>query len=208
MSRLFSFPSSLIVWNREKLAKCWHVIWKYETVSLKKAHLKLSHLLFIFLELPPQNNSTVHDDLDNAYELDNLNNKQSSSSPNNNGDDEEKAASGYDNANGLGVLTAAIFIIGEICGAGAISFPQALSKTGIYGEQSSFFLLNLQFYIRNRIRKYQFLKIDILNKAGEISFCESFLFKFSNAPKNATYYYSRDSWIKMDILLLNSFDMF
>lgn len=31
-------------------------------------------------------------------------------------------------------MTAAIFIIGEICGAGAISFPAALSKTGIYGK--------------------------------------------------------------------------
>ena len=96
--------------------------------------------LFLLLELPAQNNSTIHNDLDNAYELDNLNNKQSSTS--NNGDKEEKPASEH-NANGLSILTAAIFIIGEICGAGAISFPLALSKTGIYGKRNSFILKTL-----------------------------------------------------------------
>jgi len=73
--------------------------------------------------------SGVHDKLTESYELESIDKNKSNDGL---GALEEKPAS-ETNANGLGVMTAAIFIIGEICGAGAISFPAALSKTGIYG---------------------------------------------------------------------------
>ena len=41
---------------------------------------------------------------------------------------------GSSKTTGLSICTAAIFIIGEICGAGALSFPMGLSKSGIYGK--------------------------------------------------------------------------
>ena len=69
--------------------------------------------------------------MEDAYELDNFEKQESSDQ--NTTIKEEKPSAEY-NVNGLSVLTAAVFIVGEICGAGAISFPQALSKTGIYGE--------------------------------------------------------------------------
>ena len=55
------------------------------------------------------------------------------------------------NVGGLGVITAGIFIIGEICGAGAVSFPQALSKSGIYGK-----------YIANLILIFKYTATSIL----------------------------------------------
>ena len=42
---------------------------------------------------------------------------------------------GSSKTTGLSICTAAIFIIGEICGAGALSFPMGLSKSGIYGKK-------------------------------------------------------------------------
>lgn len=45
----------------------------------------------------------------------------------------------HSNNDGLSIATAGIFIIGEICGAGAVSFPQALSKTGLAGMYFSCF---------------------------------------------------------------------
>ena len=65
----------------------------------------------------------VHDKLAESFELNNLNNE--GDQPSQNSDIR---------TNGLSIFTAGIFIVGEICGAGAISFPQALSKTGITGK--------------------------------------------------------------------------
>lgn len=68
----------------------------------------------------------VHSNLSDAYEL-----KDLQSSP----VDSEPESSNV-KTTGLSIVTAGVFIIGEICGAGAISFPQALSKTGLSGKRS------------------------------------------------------------------------
>lgn len=68
----------------------------------------------------------IHHRLADSFELDDLSKGKESNK-------DGQTASNNIREHGLSVLTAAIFIVGEICGAGAISFPQGLSKTGAYG---------------------------------------------------------------------------
>ncbi|XP_057303069.1 uncharacterized protein LOC130639572 [Hydractinia symbiolongicarpus] len=65
----------------------------------------------------------VHHKLRESYELDDVGEHEKPSSE----------SSGSSHVHGISVLTAGIFIIGEICGAGAVAFPGAMSKTGLYG---------------------------------------------------------------------------
>ncbi|XP_065672396.1 uncharacterized protein LOC100214732 isoform X2 [Hydra vulgaris] len=48
-------------------------------------------------------------------------------------ENEEPSKDNKISAHGIGVLTAGIFIVGEVCGAGVVTFPQAMSKTGWLG---------------------------------------------------------------------------
>ena len=81
----------------------------------------------------------VHDEAAEAYELNDIDNTKA---------DERKPIENGDNNNsnlqihGLSVVTAAVFIIGEICGAGVVAFPAAMSKMGVIGGKFHWYSLS------------------------------------------------------------------
>ena len=72
----------------------------------------------------------IHDEAAEAYELNDIDNTKA--------DERKPLDDGSNNNNnlqihGLSVVTAAVFIVGEICGAGVVAFPAAMSKMGVIG---------------------------------------------------------------------------
>lgn len=100
-----------------------------EVIQIYREYETFVLLLNLESGIESDETSNAHNKLNESYELKDLNKPVDQIEP----EETDEETSG-NHTNGLGVFTAGIFIIGEICGAGAISFPKALSKTGIFGK--------------------------------------------------------------------------